>query len=35
LREFCTEEIELLNQIPNVEEFLPIEDVNLLRQSLQ
>jgi two-component system, OmpR family, alkaline phosphatase synthesis response regulator PhoP len=34
LREFCTEEIELLNQIPNVEEFLPLEDINLLRQAL-
>ncbi len=35
LREFCVEEVELLNQIPNVEEYLPIEDVNLLRQILQ
>jgi two-component system, OmpR family, alkaline phosphatase synthesis response regulator PhoP len=35
LKEFCTEEIELLSQIPNIEEFLPIEDVNLLCQALQ
>lgn len=34
LREFCTEEVELLDQITNVEEFLPLEDVNLLRQAL-
>ena len=31
LRQTCAEEIELLNQIPNIEDFLPIEDANLLR----
>lgn len=32
LRQTCYEEIELLNQIPNIEEFLPIEDAKLLLQ---
>jgi two-component system, OmpR family, alkaline phosphatase synthesis response regulator PhoP len=32
LRQTCAEEIDLLNQIPNIEEFLPVEDANLLLQ---
>jgi two-component system, OmpR family, alkaline phosphatase synthesis response regulator PhoP len=34
LRQTCVEEIELLNQIPNIEDFLPIEDANLLRSLI-
>jgi two-component system, OmpR family, alkaline phosphatase synthesis response regulator PhoP len=35
LRQNCAEEIALLDQIPNIGDFLPIEEVNLLRQLMQ
>jgi two-component system, OmpR family, alkaline phosphatase synthesis response regulator PhoP len=35
LKNSCAEEIELLNQIPNIEDFLPLEDLNLLRQLMR
>jgi two-component system, OmpR family, alkaline phosphatase synthesis response regulator PhoP len=35
LRQNCAEEIALLDQIPNIGDFFPIEEVNLLRQLMQ
>jgi two-component system, OmpR family, alkaline phosphatase synthesis response regulator PhoP len=35
LRQTCSEEIALLDQIPNIGDYLPIEDVNLLRRLVQ
>jgi two-component system, OmpR family, alkaline phosphatase synthesis response regulator PhoP len=32
LRQTCVEEIELLDQIPNLQDYLSLEDANLLRQ---
>jgi two-component system, OmpR family, alkaline phosphatase synthesis response regulator PhoP len=34
LKQNCTEELELLSQIPNIEDFLSIEEVDLLRQIM-